>query len=50
MLKATIKTEEEIAVMKEGGRRLGKVKAALREMVKEGVSAAQVEADAGALL
>src|SRR3990167_2208658 len=50
MLKATIKTEEEIAVMKEGGRRLGKVKAALREMVKEGVSAAQVEAEAVALI
>jgi len=50
MLKATIKTEEEIAIMKEGGRRLGKVKAALREMVKEGVSAAQVEAEAVALI
>ena len=50
MLKATIKTEEEIATMKEGGRRLGKVKAALREMVKEGVSAAQVEAEAVALI
>jgi methionyl aminopeptidase len=50
MLKATIKTEEEIATMKEGGRRLGKVKAALREMVKEGVSAAQVEVEAVALI
>ena len=44
MLKATIKTEEEIAIMKEGGRRLGKVKAALRKLIKEGISAAQVEA------
>lgn len=50
MLKATLKTEEEIAIMKEGGRRLGKVKAGLRKMVKEGVAASQIEEEAVRLI
>jgi len=50
MQQATIKTEAEIAIMKEGGLRLGKVKSALRKMVKAGVSAAQVEKEAVALI
>ena len=50
MQEATIKTLEEIAIMKEGGLRLGKVKAALRKMVKAGVKASQIEIEAVRLI
>ena len=50
MQQATIKTAEEIAIMKEGGKRLGRVKAALRKMVKEGVAASQIEEEAVRLI
>jgi len=43
MTDISIKTKEEIVIMQEGGNLLGKVKAALRERVKEGVSALEVE-------
>ena len=46
MQQVTLKTEEEIAVMKEGGLRLGRVKGQLRKMIKEGVAASQIEEEA----
>ena len=50
MQQATQKTEEEIAIMKEGGARLGRVKANLRKMVKEGMAASQIEEEANRLI
>jgi methionyl aminopeptidase len=50
MQEATIKTAEEIAIMKQGGLRLGKVKAALRKMVKAGTKASQIEIEAVRLI
>lgn len=50
MQKITLKTEEDIAMMKEGGRRLEKVKESLRKMVKEGVSASRIEEEAVRLI
>lgn len=39
----TIKTDEEMATMAEGGRKLSRVKAGLKAAVKEGVNASEIE-------
>ena len=44
MDKIKVKTPKEIKVMAEGGKKLARVKKALAEKVKEGVSAAEIEA------
>src|SRR5688572_31820881 len=46
----TIKTEEEIKIMAEGGAKLGKVKNALRDAVKVGVKASDIEKLANELI
>jgi len=46
----TIKTSSEMKIMKEGGKRLGKVKKELIRKTKEGVSAAEIEKLACALI
>ncbi|HJX59146.1 MAG TPA: type I methionyl aminopeptidase [Patescibacteria group bacterium] len=43
MTDISLKTKEEVAIMQEGGVLLGKVKAALKEKVQEGVNASEVE-------
>lgn len=43
MDKLTIKTKDEMTIMVEAGKKLGRVKAALRKAVKEGVTAAAIE-------
>ena len=46
----TIKTDEEIKIMARGGEKLGRVKNALREAVKEGVRASDIEGLADRLI
>jgi methionyl aminopeptidase len=46
----TIKTDEEIKIMAEGGAKLGRVKSALALAVKEGVTAAEIEELANELI
>lgn len=46
----TIKTDEEIKIMAEGGAKLGRVKNALKEAVKAGVKATDIEALADELI
>lgn len=46
----TVKTSSEMKIMKEGGKKLGQVKKALIQKTKEGVSAAEIEKLACALI
>jgi methionyl aminopeptidase len=50
MDKMQLKTKEELEIMLEGGRKLGRVKHALAKMVKVGVSAMDIEEEANKLI
>src|SRR5579859_2853988 len=50
MNKVSIKTEEEMKIMAEGGKKLARVKKALGEAVKPGVSAMEIEELANKLI
>ncbi len=50
MTEIDIKTPAEIEIMKQSGRKLGRVKNALRKMVKEAVSAAEIDEKASELI
>lgn len=50
MQKINLKTEEELEIMLEGGKKLGRIKHALSDMVKRGITAWDIEEEANRLI